>query len=161
MRGFQQSDTEQCRDLWRELTEWHREIYEDPRIGGEHPENYFDEHLAKVGPENLWVAATDSKIVGLIGLMQKGNEFEIEPLIVGRAYRGEGIGTRLVEKIVAEARKRGLKLLNVSPVARNAKTIKFLYKAGFQNLGYIQLFIDFTDHKWKDGPTLFGCRFKF
>ena len=54
IRKYRESNRGECRSLWRELTEWHREIYQDPNIGGEHPEDFFDEHLAKVGPENLW-----------------------------------------------------------------------------------------------------------
>jgi len=162
IRKYQSADREQCRGLWRELTERHREIYRDPTIGGEHPEDYFDKHLAKVGPEQLFVAEYKNKVIGLIGLMTGlYEEVDIEPLIVSRAYRGKGVGTKLVEAVIAEARRRGLRSLNVSPVARNVDTIKFLYKLGFRNLGYIQLFIDFTDHKWKRGPELFGCRFKF
>lgn len=148
--------------MWRELTEWHREIYQDPTIGGEHPEDYFDKHLAKVGLEQLWVAEHNAKVVGLVGLMSGlYGEVEIEPLIVSRAYRGKGVGKQLIQTVIAEARRRGLHSLNVSPVARNVGTLKFLYKLGFKNLGQIQLFIDFTDHKWKDGPELFGCKFKF
>jgi ribosomal protein S18 acetylase RimI-like enzyme len=162
IRKYRANYREQCRSLWRELTEWHREIYQDPSIGGAHPEDYFDKHLAKVGPEQLWVAEQDTKVVGLVGLMSGlYDEVEIEPLIVSRAYRGRGIGTGLIEAIIAEARRRGLRSLSVSPVARNVGTIKLLYKLGFKNLGYIQLFIDLTENKWKDGPELFGCKFKF
>jgi GNAT superfamily N-acetyltransferase len=162
IRKYQATDREQCRGLWRELTEWHREIYQDPSIGGEHPEDYFDKHLFKVGPEQLWVAEQDTKVVGLVGLMSGlYDEVEIEPLIVSQAYRGKGVGKQLIQTVIAEARRRGLRSLNVSPVARNVGTIKFLYELGFKNLGFIQLFIDLTDHKWKDGPEFFGCKFKF
>jgi GNAT superfamily N-acetyltransferase len=162
VRKYQACDREDCRGLWLKLTQWHREIYRDPRIGGDHPENYFDEHLAKVGPEQLWVAEENTKVVGLVGLMNSlYNEVEIEPLIVSRAYRGKGVGKQLIQTVIAEARKRGLRTLNVSPVARNVSTIEFLYKLGFKNLGQIRLFIDFTDHKWTEGPEIFGCKFKF
>jgi GNAT superfamily N-acetyltransferase len=162
VRRYQESDLEQCRGLWRELIEWHREIYQDSTIGGAHPEDYFDKQLAEVRPGQLWVAEYNTKVVGLVGLMSGlYDEVEIEPLIVSRAYRGKGVGTRLIETVIAEARRKGLRSLNISPVARNVGTIKFLYKLGFKNLGYIQLFIDFTDHKWKQGPELFSCKFKF
>jgi GNAT superfamily N-acetyltransferase len=161
IRKYQDQDKDQCRGLWRELTEWHREIYQDPNIGGGHPQDHFDKHLVEVGPDQLWVAVYDSRVVRLVGLMLKGEETEIEPLIVSKAYRRKGIGTKLIETVVSEARKKGLKYLNIGPVARNAKTIKFLYKLGFKNLGYITLFIDFTDHTWKLGPEIFGCRFKY
>jgi len=106
-RKYQDKDKEQCRALWRELTEWHREIYEDSNIGGEHPEHYFDKHLTEVGPDRLWVAVSDSKVVGLVGLMLTGEETEIEPLIVSKPYRRKGIGTKLLETVVSEGRKKG------------------------------------------------------
>jgi GNAT superfamily N-acetyltransferase len=165
VRKYESEDREQCRSLWRELTEWHREIYDDPRIGGEHPEDYFDKHLGKVGADNLWVATEGSNVVGLIGLMVVDDETEIEPLIVSRARRGKGIGKQLINRAIDEARKRGVKLLNIKPVARNAKTIRFLHRQGFTNLGYIELFIDLTDpsgrYNWKPGPTIFGCDFNY
>ena len=147
--------------MWRELTEWHREIYDDPKIGGEHPEDYFDKYLGKVGPDNLWVAVNGSSVVGLIGLMGAEDETEIEPLIVSRACRGRGIGKHLINRVIDEARKRGVRTLNIKPVARNSKTIKFLYAQGFRNLGYIELFIDLTGHNWKPGPTIYGCHFNY
>ena len=165
VRRYDVGDREQCRSLWRELTEWHREIFDDPRIGGEHAEDYFDKHLGKVGADNLWVAVNDSNVVGLIGLMVVDDETEVEPLIVSKAHRGKGIGRQLIGRAIDEARKRGVKLLNIRPVARNAKTIRFLFKQGFSNLGYIELFIDLTDasarYSWKPGPTIFGCDFNY
>ena len=53
IRNYQEHDREQCRGLWRELVEWHREIYGNSSIGGDHPEDYFDKHLSLVGKENL------------------------------------------------------------------------------------------------------------
>jgi len=161
IRKYQDDDRKQCRALWRELTEWHREIYQDPTIGGEHPEDYFDKHLAAVGPDQIWVAVHDSKVVGLVGLIVKGEEAEIEPLIVSKAYRRKGIGKQLIETVVSEARKNKVRFLDIKPVARNISTIKFLYKQGFQNLGHIDLFIDFSNYPWKSGPEIFGCEFNF
>jgi GNAT superfamily N-acetyltransferase len=143
------------------LTEWHREIYDDPTIGGEHPEDYFDKHLAKVGPDRLWVAVRNSLVVGLTGLIVEGNEAEIEPLIVTKAHRDKGVGKQLIETVISEARQIGVRLLNIKPVARNMKTIAFLYKQGFKNLGFIELFMDFSNYPWKPGPEIFGCKFDF
>jgi len=161
IRKYQDDDREQCRALWRELTEWHRKIYQDPTIGGQHPEDYFDKHLAAVGPDQLWVAVHDSKAVGLVGLIFKGEEAEIEPLIVSKAYRRKGIGTKLIETVVSEARKKGVRFLDIKPVARNISTVKFLYKRGFQNLGHIDLFMDFSNRPWKSGVEIFGCKFDY
>jgi len=161
IRRYYEDDRLQCRSLWRELTEWHREIYQDPTIGGEHPEDYFDKHLAKVGSERLWVAVHDSKVVGLVGLIIEGSEAEIEPLIVSKAYRGKGVGKKLIENAISEARKTSVRVLCVKPVARNTETIKFLHKQGFKTLGHIEMFMDFTNYRWEEGPEIFGCQFDF
>ena len=158
---YQQSAREECRGLWKELTEWHREIYEDPNIGGKHPEDYFDKHLAKVGSDKLWIAVHGSRVVGLTGLIVEEEEAEIEPLIVSKAYRGKGIGKRLIERVVSEARKMGVRYLSIKPVARNVKTIRWLHKQGFKNLGHIELFISFSEYAWKLGPEIHGCEFDF
>jgi GNAT superfamily N-acetyltransferase len=161
IRKYEHCDREQCRSLWKELTEWHREIYQDPSIGGEHPEEHFDKCLEEVGPNRLWVALHSSKVVGLTGLIVKGDEATIEPIIVSKAYRSKGIGKQLVSKVVDEARKETIKFLNVEPVARNVKAIKFLYDQGFRNLGHIQLFLDLSKRAWKPSLEIHGCKFNF
>ena len=161
IRKYLPTDRESCRSLWRELTEWHRQIYRDPSIGGAHPEDHFDKHLAKVGADYLWVAILDSQVVGLIGLIVNREEAEIEPLIVSQPYRHKGIGRRLVETVVAEANRLGVRFLSVKPVARNVEAIKFLHKQVFRNIGHIELFMDFSDRQWKKGLQLFNCQFNF
>jgi GNAT superfamily N-acetyltransferase len=161
IRKYRDEDRDCCRSLWKELTEWHRKIYQDLSIGGEHPEDYFDKHLTKVGPDNLWVATYDDKPVGLMGLIVEEHEAEIEPLIVNESHRGKGIGTRLVETAVSEARNREMRYLDVKPVARNAETIRFLNKLGFKNLGQIEMFTDFSKHTWKPGIKIHECEFSY
>ena len=118
IRKYQSTDRESCRSLWRELTEWHREIYHDSTIGGAHPEDQFDAHLAKVGAERIWVAVIDSQVKGFIGLILDKEEAEIEPLIVSQLYRNKGIGTKLVETVMSEVNKLDVKFLSVKPVAK-------------------------------------------
>jgi len=147
--------------LWRELTEWHREIYQDMNIGGEHPEDYFDKHLSRVGPDNLWVAVHGNKVIGLVGLIIEGHEVEIEPIIVTETFRGKGIGKKLVETVISEIQKRGVRHLDVRPVARNLETIRFFHKLGFKNVGHIEMFIDFSGRTWKPGLKIHGCEFDY
>ena len=161
IRKYQSEDLEQCRALWKELTDWHREIYQDPTIGGAHPEQYFDKHLAEIGPDSLWVAVHDSQVVGLTGLIVKGEGAKIEPVIVSKSYRGKGIGKELVQTAINQARNKGTRFLNVEPVARNIHAIVFFYKQGFTKIGQIELFIDFSDCAWKSGLELFGCTFDY
>jgi ribosomal protein S18 acetylase RimI-like enzyme len=149
--------------LWVELTQRHREIYDDPSIGGDDPGLYFDEHLARVGPERLWVADRDGEAVGLVGLIVDGQEAEVEPIVVASAHRGEGVGRALLEHMVEEAKKLGVRYLSVKPVARNLEAISFYYDFGFQTLGEIELFMDLgtpAPGTWKPGPELFGHSFR-
>jgi len=161
LRRYQESDLEQCRSLWRELVEWHRKIYSDSSIGGDTPELFFDKHLVKVGADGVWVAAREDSVVGLIGLEIENEEGTIEPVIVSKNYRGQGVGKRLVEKAVDEARKRGVKHLNVMPVVRNKRAIHFLHEMGFNNLGHVQLFMDLSGKKWKSSLKLYEEEFDF
>ena len=136
-------------------------IYQDPSIGGSTPEDYFDEHLAKVGVDNLWVTILDSKVVGFAGLIVNEEEAEIEPLIISKPYRNRGIGKRVIETIIAEAQRLNMKFLSVKPVARNREAIKFFYKQGFRNIGHIEVFIDFSKQEWKKGLNLFDLQFNY
>ncbi|UCD43997.1 MAG: GNAT family N-acetyltransferase [Candidatus Bathyarchaeota archaeon] len=161
LRRYQGEDLVPCRGLWSELTEWHRTIYEDPTIGGSDPGKYFDEYLAKVGGENLWVAVRDGAVVGLAGLMGEGEEVEVEPVVVSAPHRGSGVGCMLVEEMVDEARKRGVKYMSVRPVARNLKALEFFANRGFVNVGHIELFMDLTGGSWRSGIRLFDRDYSY
>jgi GNAT superfamily N-acetyltransferase len=100
-------------------------------------------------------------VVGLIGLIVDGNEAEIEPVIVNRRYSGKGMGTQLVETVVAETRRRSVNYLDVKPMARNVSTISFRYKLGFRNLGHIDMSMGFSNHTWKSGLEIHKCRFNY
>ena len=164
IRPYNPADLERCRVLWVELTQHHRDIYNDPSIGGETPGLYFDAHLARVGPDHIWVAEQAGEIVGCTGLIVEGQEAEVEPLIVTATQRGRGIGRALVSHAIEEARKLEVRYLSVRPVARNEDAIAFFYNAGFGTLGHIELFMELRPSgtsAWKPGIALFGRAFKY
>lgn len=160
VRNYRPSDLSACRGLARQLTEVHRELYHDPTIGGVDLGKHFDDELAKVGPENIWVAVSGSNVVGYTGLIAGGDEGELEPLIVDKGYRGEGVGGLLAMRVIDEAKRAGLKYLNVRPVARNAEAIRFFKSHGFDKVGRVELFIDFTNKKWGRSMALLDHEFK-
>ena len=161
IRKFQPSDIDACRRLWRELVEWHRTLYEDNSIGGEHPETYFDKHLLRVGEKQLWVAVLGSKVVGFIGLISRENKGEVEPLIVSQVHRHKGIGTKLINTVMAEAQRTGLRSLSIKPVLRNLEAIQLFNKQGFRSIGQIELYIDFSEKYRKKSLELFNLPFDF
>ncbi len=143
----------------RELTEWHGEMYQKPPVRWGPLESDYDRDLDTVDPSLLWVAVHSSKVIGMVGLLLKGNEAEVEPIIVTRGFRGKRIGERLLETAIAQARARGARLVAVKPVARNIKTIQFFYKHGFSNVGNVELFMDLSERSRKPGPRMFECDF--
>ena len=107
IRRYRPSDLEACRDLWRELTQRHRDIYGDPSIGGIDPGRAFDEHLANPRLAGVWVAEDDGQVVGFCALLTKAEEAEAEPIVVRSSYRSQGVGRRLLECVIDEAKRRG------------------------------------------------------
>lgn len=164
IRKFRASDCDSCRGLWAELTIWHREIYDDPTIGGSDPGAHFDLYLRKHGPKHIWIAEVDGKTVGMAGLISADEGPELEPLIVSEGCRKGGIGRLLSEKVIQAARKEGVKMVHVRPVARNEPAIRFFHGCGFDTLGHIEMFIDLTpptSQKWKAKKRIAGKDFRF
>jgi ribosomal protein S18 acetylase RimI-like enzyme len=162
VRNYQPGDLEGCRALWVALTERHRHIYEAPWIGGDDPGRQFDAHLEKVGSENLWVAEQGGRPVGLGGLILGDRTAELEPLVVLPSYRGRGIGKRLVNAARKRAIAAGATTFNVRAVARNAAAIAFYREAGFNVIGYIEMFEDLREPspaRWIEGQRVAGVDF--
>lgn len=164
IRNYRKVDIGTCRELWRQLAEKHAEIYSDPRIAKEGVEDFFDEHLGKIGPKRIWVATVGLKVVGFVGLVisaESPEDGEIEPLVVHREFRGRGIGKALVDTAGKEARRLGVRYITVRPVARNSEALGFFREAGFDKIGRVELFIDLAGKKWKEGIELHGMTFEF
>ncbi len=164
IREYQVIDHASCRDLWKELTQRHRDIYSDPSIGGEDPGVFFEHYLESENLAGLWVAEQDGMVVGMAGLLMEAEEAEIEPVVVRSGFRSQGIGTHLIEKLKSEARKRGARYLSIRPVARNVEAIQCFYRSGFSILGKIELFMDLTgatNDGWKDGITIHEQLFRY
>ena len=160
VRGYRDADLSSCRALWVELTQWHRDIYDAPEIGGDDPGSFFDEHLARVGAGNLWVAEEDGAVVGFAGLIPDERAAELEPIVVGAGRRGRGIGRALAAAVLGEARARGLRRVRARPAARNAEAIRFFHAQGFGVLGQIELIYDLVaPERWRPGEEIAGRDF--
>jgi len=164
IRQYTLSDLNQCRSLWAEMTQRHRDIYNDPSIGGDNPGLEFDKHLDQVGAERVWVALLNGEVVGLVSLILDDQQAEVEPIVVSSKHRDKGMGQDLLNFAIEEAKKLGVLCLSVKPVARNEDAISFFYDAGFKTLGHIQLFMwlgPSAPDAWKPGPVLFGKPFDY
>jgi GNAT superfamily N-acetyltransferase len=164
VREYAPGDYHVCRGLWAELTDHHRQLYGDPSIGGDDPGSGFDEYLEIPQRVNSWVAVIDADVVGLTGLLDHGASGEVEPVVVTNARRRQGIGQTLIERVAAEASRRGYEYLTIRPVARNVTAIQSFYGAGFRTLGgHIDLTMDLRGrrHSWMEGVKLHGLDFRY
>jgi GNAT superfamily N-acetyltransferase len=165
IRPYAPSDLLACRDLWRELTQRHRDIYDDPTIGGDDPGRHFDEHHLK--DERLagtWVAERGGAVVGLCSLLVSGDEGEVDPVVVQTDVRSQGIGTLLIGRAVEEARERGVRLLSIRPVARNIEAMALYHRLGFRNLGQIDMVMEVSGPSrvaWQPGVTIHQNDFSY
>jgi N-acetylglutamate synthase-like GNAT family acetyltransferase len=163
VRGYEARDLDACRGLWEELTQWHRDIFDAPEIGGSHPGRAFDEHLAEIGAENIWVAEVDGNVVGLAGLISDP-DFELEPIVVGEDHRKHGVGRLLASTVLGAARERGARSVQVRPVGRNVEAIRFFHQLGFDILAHVQLQLDLAERDrdpWVPGERLADRDFRF
>lgn len=139
IREYQPEDSTRCRELWRSLTQRHRDIYDDPTLGGLDPGLEFDQYLENSRLHRLWVAERADQILGLCGLLVQDEESELEPIIVDPEHRNLGVGALLAQRAITESRSLGVKYVNVRPVARNLEAIRFFHRQGFQLLGRFEL----------------------
>ena len=163
IRGYDPSDRDACRRLWVELTEWHRELFASPGIGGDDPGGQFDEHLSRVGVEHIWVAEGNGRPVGMVGVIPSTGESELEPIVVAREWRGRGVGDALARVVIDAARERGDRWLITKPVARNAVAIRFFHGLGFDVLDQVELLADLRppdEQTWRPGTVLAGRDFR-
>jgi len=159
IRRFEEGDASACRGLWAELSRWHRALYDDPSIGGDDPGSGFDAYQEQV---RMWVAERKGSVVGFIGLVIRGRQAEIEPVVVSFDARGQGIGRELVETAVEAARAEGVRQVKASPVARNALALRFFHRLGFDTLGHVDVLLDLERPKsyWREREQLAEREFR-
>jgi GNAT superfamily N-acetyltransferase len=142
IRPYSEEDLLVCRGLWRELTQHHRDLYDDQSIGGPEPELEFDAHIKRPDLVGFWLAEDEGAVVGMTGLLLNGEEAQVEPIVVTRERRSEGIGGALLQHARSEAIARNAHFLSVMPVARNTRAIRKFIASGFDIAGQIDLFED-------------------
>jgi GNAT superfamily N-acetyltransferase len=164
VRGYAAGDYGACRSLWAELTEYHRSLYGDPSIGGDDPGAGFDDYLADSQRLGSWVAESRGEVIGLTGLLDRGANGEVEPVVVAGSARSRGVGRLLIARVVEEARARGYEYLSIRPVARNINAVRRFHAAGFRTLGgHIDLTMDLTARRveWLHGAGLHDLDFDY
>jgi L-amino acid N-acyltransferase YncA len=162
IRAYEPRDREACRALWAQLTQRHRDIYEDDSIGGDDPAGWFDRYLVEQEPVRVWVAELDGRVVGFTGALDRGKRWELEPIVVDESARSEGVGTALARTLIEDAQAAGMRGIEVRPAARNVEAIRFFHALGFDVLGQLELVLDLAKpERWRSGERLAERDFRY
>jgi GNAT superfamily N-acetyltransferase len=161
VRSYRPSDHTSCRRLWSELTRQHNQMYgaasDDEGVG-------FEEYLTRLDLSGLWVADhADDGVIGMVGLVMRGRAGEVEPVVVTASHRHKGVGRTLLRHVAAEAKKRNMSSLTISPESRNIDAIRSLHAAGYDVCSSIELTLDLDrhPHDWQlDGLELHELQFR-
>lgn len=143
IRPYRPVDHNACRHLWAEYVEHRDTLYgRDSRGDGGAG---FEEYLTRLDLSGMWVACREpDTVVGLVGLTLDGCTGAVDPVVVTRSLRGRGIGRALLATVVAEAGRRGLSQLTVSPAARDHEALRRLRAAGFGTVCTVTLSLAVT-----------------
>src|SRR5690625_1883245 len=134
IRGYSPvHDHAACRELWAEQAVADADLYDDTPRGSD-PGAGFEEHLTKLNLSGMWVAETDQRVIGLVGLLVDDDFAHVHPLVVARQQREKGIGTALLERVSQEGQRRGLTHLRIDMLARNVAGLSSVHDAGFAAL---------------------------
>ncbi|MEV6342017.1 GNAT family N-acetyltransferase [Actinoplanes sp. NPDC051851] len=144
VRSYRPSDHSSGRRLWGELTRQHSEMYgESDDDGGAG----FEEYLTRLDLSGLWVADhADDGVIGMVGLIMRGRAGEVDPVVVTVTHRHKGVGRKLLQHVAAEAKKRNMASLTISPSSRNVDAIRSLHAAGYDVVSSIELTMDLDRH---------------
>src|SRR5262249_52505105 len=143
IRAYDPADYPALRACFIELQAWERQF--EPLMP--RPEEAADPYLADMLEQcaasdgRVFVAEQDGVIAGFVCLMAKvGPDYDdsLEPyayisdLVVRVAYRGQGIGRRLMAAAEAAARAAGTKRLKVGVLRANTRAFDFYRTGGFR-----------------------------
>jgi ribosomal-protein-alanine N-acetyltransferase len=117
--------------------------YEVSSLAAAIPDELTEAHVSnrlreqELGYREVLVAESDGELVGTVSMRESGLEshsMHLFALEVAPAHRGHGIGTSIVEHVVAEARRRGCKLVYLEVRVDN-RARRLYHRLGFRRVG--------------------------
>jgi len=83
----------------------------------------------------------EGQLIGLAGMWfctrhYSGRSVEIDHVVVGKAFRGQGIGQKLVRWIELYAISKGYETIELNAYVENELSHKFYEKQGYEKLGF-------------------------
>jgi ribosomal protein S18 acetylase RimI-like enzyme len=83
----------------------------------------------------IWVAVADGSVIGTAALVPHGpGEVEIAKLAVAEPARGQGLGRRLAERCIEQARTMGARRIVLVSSSRLGAALRLYEKLGFRHV---------------------------
>lgn len=101
----------------------------------------FEEEIRN--PDAVYlVCEAEGKIAGYCGLWCVVGEGQITNVAVGEGYRGKGIGTGMLLKLLEKGREKGLSAFTLEVRVSNAAAVRLYEKLGFTSVGIRKSFYE-------------------
>lgn len=109
-----------------------------------------------------FVYVEDGKVVGWVAISPSSSRCVYKGCVemsvyIDNAYQGRGIGTALVQKLVADAEKKGYWSIYSAVISINSASIAMHKKCGFREIGYRERIAKDRFGNWQN-TTLFELR---
>ena len=93
------------------------------------------ESQIKAGDTVYLVCEVDGKLVGLCGYIRSFEEADVTNVSVLQEYRGHGIGTALMQALIEEGEKAGVRNFTLEVRVSNLSAIHVYERLGFESCG--------------------------
>jgi len=128
--------------------------------GGEHyiKENYNRKSLLRELRDvhsRAWLLRLEGKPIGILKLninrdiLEYPDGIELERVYILKDFVGQGIGARIIDFVIAYARKRGRKFLWLKAMDQ-INPVEFYRRRGFETIGRTKLELPYIRKKYKD-----------
>ncbi|MDR2764988.1 MAG: GNAT family N-acetyltransferase [Tannerella sp.] len=131
-KKLNKSEIQNARDLIIEYIKWLNQDLSFQNIDEElnsFPEKYNE-------PDGIFIIAKEkSHVVGCVGLKKlDGKICEMKRLFVNDNYRGKGIGRKLVDRIIEEAKLKDYEIMRLDTLATMESALRLYAKSGFYEI---------------------------
>ncbi len=84
--------------------------------------------------EVFYCLTADDKVIGTVALKKiDDSSVELKALYLDSKYRGKGLGSRLMDKAIDEAKARGFKSIVLDSMSKYKDALRLYEKYGFRN----------------------------
>jgi GNAT superfamily N-acetyltransferase len=130
------------REHFSEVLSLLRQLWRDRVLNERRLDDAFERGLSSSFQE-FRIAICNDRIVGFASmtirnsLWQEGYLGHIDELVVDERFRGEGIGTRLLDEMIKVSKKRSCKKIELDSAFHRKEAHRFYESKGFENRAFV------------------------